>query len=74
MGAAAPRLLPQSGDEPLMDAVLSPDGRAWIEASQGSSTARVLDIASGRELLRLEAQAGQVWRLAWRLDGAAILT
>ena len=71
---ADPLVAPASFGADVVDAALSPDGDSMVEASLGSPAARVLDLASGRELTRLEAHEGQVRAVSYSFDGSRIIT
>jgi WD40 repeat protein len=57
----------------LLAADISPDGKSIVTAHAGSGAAQILDLASRREIARLDADAAEIWRLAYGLDGSRIL-
>ena len=60
--------------EGRLRAAFSPDGSRIVTASTGSSTARVWEAATGKELARLEGHGSSVWSAAWSPDRARIVT
>ncbi len=69
-----PLVAPANADASGVAAELSPDGRSIVEAHLGGSAARVLDLASRREVALLEAHGGQIRALCYSFDGSMILT
>ena len=57
----------------VSSAVFSPDGTKVVTASH-DRTARIWDVASGRELLKLEGHTGELWHANFSSDGRRIAT
>ncbi|MGH1575083.1 c-type cytochrome [Methylobacterium sp. P31] len=67
------RAVAELGPNPVIAMALSPDGTKVAAATAGGTVA-VIERATARVLLRLVGPGLPVWSLAWRPDGAELVT
>ena len=63
----------QTGHDWISSVAFSPDGR-WVLTGSEDKTARLWDVASGKELQRFVGHSGDVKSVAFAPDGLTVLT
>jgi WD40 repeat protein len=71
--ATGQSLLEVAADDFVLNAEWSPDGRRFV-LGQKQGKARVIDAASGEELLVFHAHPDDIWHATWSPDGTRIVS
>lgn len=65
--------LPQLHSDAVVALAFSPDGR-WLATGGADRFARLVEVASGRQVRALEGHTGHVLGVGWRADGQTLAT